>query len=569
MDRARLIREITAKGIPVEGGVLKVVKELGRGGNGVAFRCGDSHDNFIVAKIYIPPDNRDLDERSLARFEREIKLSTALRHPNVIRALASGTLKIGAYTLPFYTMPLAPKTLRDAMKPWADADSLDRLLRVFLKAARGVVFLHSNQVVHRDLKPENVLIADDGTPWIADLGIAHVNPQFVSGSLKTIEKEHLLNRDYYAPEQRFGSAVDVDQRADIYALGCILYEIILGTPPVRNNCPSLSSRDEALGYLDPVFNRMTAYSPEERYQRLEDALDDMGIQAGWVLATLRGDRPAVNRDVPTMAKLLKSSNEAHRRRGTELAKELGKEALEVLHELLGHSRRDVRDAAALALGEIAEPNSLPYLIAALYGNTRRPSSFRPSSDKASAAIGQYPPELRLKACGEIRQPVRPIQVLEIINDLPTDLAYGIVSQLVERKLLLLDWTETEAELLITIDADRVWPQVEELFREGNGFKLKSLLKHLSVRRKAHCIKLWLNGLKYSWYLEDIFEEIRRLEADGETKKELFDLILSKVIASPGSLKAREDLIKYTTSELGKLSSESGRAAQAGGTPSTQ
>src|SRR5712692_10397897 len=103
MDRARLIREISTKGIPVGDKSLKVVKELGRGGNGVAFRCADSHGNFIVAKIYIPPDNRDLDERSLARVEREIKLSTTLRHRNVIRALASGTLKMGAYTLPFYT----------------------------------------------------------------------------------------------------------------------------------------------------------------------------------------------------------------------------------------------------------------------------------------------------------------------------------------------------------------------------------------------------------------------------------------------------------------------------------
>src|SRR5260370_35214819 len=133
MDRAGLIREIAAKGMPVEGGLLEVAKELGRGGNGVAFRCTDSRGNFIVAKIYIPPDSRDLDERSLARFEREIKLSTTLRHPNVIRALNSGVLKMGTYALPFYTMHLAPKTLRDVMNPWAEADNLDRLLRLFLK----------------------------------------------------------------------------------------------------------------------------------------------------------------------------------------------------------------------------------------------------------------------------------------------------------------------------------------------------------------------------------------------------------------------------------------------------
>ncbi len=350
MDRSRIIKEITAKGIPVDAEVLKVVKELGRGGNGVAFKCLDARRDPLVAKVYIPPDNRDLDERALKRFEHEVKLTTTLRHPNVIRAISSGVLKIGAYHLPFYTMPLAPKTFRDVMQPWTDADDLNRLVRVFLKAARGVVFLHSNEVVHRDLKPENILVSGDGTPWIADLGIAHVNPSFVSGSLKTIEMERLLNRDYYAPEQRFGSAVEVDQRADIYALGCILYELIMGTPPVRNNSPRLGSRDEALAYLDPIFNRMTAFSADDRYQRLEEAIDDLSINFGYTLATMQGGRAAANRDLPTMIKLLRSSNELHRRKGIEIARELGNEALEPLHELVGHARRDVRDAAALALG---------------------------------------------------------------------------------------------------------------------------------------------------------------------------------------------------------------------------
>src|SRR6266436_7252018 len=79
MDRSRLIREIIQKGISFQAEKLKVIKELGRGGNGVAFQCINALGETVVAKIYIPPDNRDLDSQSLARFEREIKLSTTLR----------------------------------------------------------------------------------------------------------------------------------------------------------------------------------------------------------------------------------------------------------------------------------------------------------------------------------------------------------------------------------------------------------------------------------------------------------------------------------------------------------
>lgn len=489
MDRARIIREITSKGISVDTEVLRVVKELGRGGNGVAFRCLDSHRDPLVAKVYIPPDNRDLDERALKRFEHEIKLTTTLRHPNVIRAISSGVLRIGAYHLPFYTMPLAPKTFREIMRPWTDADGLNRLVRVFLKAARGVVFLHSNEVVHRDLKPENILISGDGTPWIADLGIAHVNPLFVSGSLKTIEMERLLNRDYYAPEQRFGSAADVDQRADIYAVGCILYELVMGTPPVRNNSPRLESKDKALAYLDPIFERMTAFSAGDRYQRLEDALEDLSISFGYVLATIQGGRAAANRDLPTMIKQLRSSNELHRKKGIDIARELGKSALEPLHELVGHGRRDVRNAVVLALGEIADPSSLHYLVSALYGDGKKASTFRPSADTAALAISCYPPDLRVKACDEISRPVRPSQAVQILKGLPIDEAYAAYLRLVSREALLLDWGESEVDGLVSLDEERAWPSIQKLIEQRQEWKVRDVLGHLSPARQVDCIRL--------------------------------------------------------------------------------
>jgi serine/threonine protein kinase len=552
MDRSRLIKEIISKGIPVDGDVLKVVEELGRGGNGVAFRCQDSHGSTLVAKVYIPPDKRDLDERALKRFEHEIKLTTTLRHPNVIRASSSGALKIGAYNLPFYTMPLAPKTLRAMMQPWADADGLNQIVRLFLKAARGVVFLHSNGIVHRDLKPENVLISADGTPWIADLGIAHVDPQFVSGSLKTIALERLLNRDYYAPEQRFGSAGDVDQRADIYALGCILYELVMGTPPVRNNSPRLGSKDKALGFMDPIFDRMTAFSATDRYERLEDALDDLGIGFGYVLATIQGGRAAANRDLPTMMKLLKSSNELHRKKGVEIARELGKDALEQLHELVGHGRRDVRNAAVLALGEIADPSSLHYIVSALYGDGKKASTFRPSADTAAFAISCYPPDLRVRACDEISHPVRPSQAVQMLKGLPVDEAYAAYLRLLSRSVLLLDWAESEVIGLAMLDEERAWPSIQKLIERGQDWKLDSVIEHLSPKRQVDCIELWLPRLKESWFFEHMFRILQTSQISVEDKREMLRRLLTRIGAFEGRFNDRDEVQKAVRNELRAL-----------------
>jgi serine/threonine protein kinase len=320
VDRSRILTRIKANGIPSHGKTLKVLRSLGEGGNGAALLCKTEDGKELVVKIYLPPDKRDLDQRALARFENEVKLASKIRHPNVVRALDSGKLTLGAYSLPFYVMPRAAKTLRDFTNSHHnDPIKIERRMRLFLRAALGVAFLHANGIVHRDLKPENVLIGKNGSPWVADLGIAHVNPDFVSVGVKTIASERLLNRDYYAPEQRFGNAPEVDNRADIYALGYILYELLAGSPPVRSSSPALSKTNESFAPLDPIFTRMTAHDKKDRYEVVEDAVEELSLTFGWVLATIKGARPAESADVPTMTRLLKSSNETHRQHGILLA----------------------------------------------------------------------------------------------------------------------------------------------------------------------------------------------------------------------------------------------------------
>jgi serine/threonine protein kinase len=353
--------------------------------------------------------------------------------------------------------------------------------------------------------------------------------------------------------------VEVDERADIYALGCIMYELILGTPPVRNNSPALSSRDEALVYLEPVFNKMTAYSASERYERLEDALDDLGIAFGYALATIRGGRAVANRDLPTMTKLLRSSNEMHRNRGIEIAKELGKEAVESLHSLLGHARREVRNAAALALGEITDPDSLRYLVAAMYGQSKKAHAFRPSADTASTAIARYPAELRLHACEEISQPVPAPLVLQILQDLPEGDGYTTFSELAARGVILLDSTESELGFLAEIDEDRAWPLILALVRDRKGWewnwKLRSILGHLSPLRQAELIKLWLPNVEDSWHFKQIFDSLRSSSIPVDIKSECLNLLLLCIESFGRRFEGKYSMAEAVKKELAQLNSD--------------
>ncbi len=495
MDRKRLVKQIKSKGITIGADSLKILRELGSGGNGVAFLCETKGSDPIVAKVYIPPDSRDLDERAYKRFKNEISLISKMRHPNVIRALGSGTIQVGAYSLPLYTMPFAPSTLRQDIKDPTTTGNLEKKLRLFVRATLGVAALHSLGIVHRDLKPENILISKEGTPWVADLGIARVSSQLATTGVKTLASERLRNQDYYAPEQRFGSATDVDHRADIYALGCILYELVLGRPPVRVNSPKLQTVSGAFAPLDPIIDQMTAFDPKARYPLLEDVLEDLSITCGGVLAAYESGRPPAKTDLPTMVRLIRSSNEALRQKGIELARRLDTEAMDTLYDLLGNARREVRNSAATALGHINQPESLPYLVGALYGITDNASRFRPSADTASGAIARFPLDQRLKALSQLSRPIRPAQVLEMIIGMSTEDAYSVVQNLANNNLILLDWGETILEVLVLIDEEKTWPAIKKAVTDNDirsSFRVKRYISNLSPEHQTEFVTLWLD-----------------------------------------------------------------------------
>ena len=161
------------------------------------------------------------------RFVREIAITARLNHPNILALLDSGETPDGEFA--YYVMPVATgESLRDRL----DRDgalSLKDALRLARELTEALAHAHAHGVVHRDIKPANVLLSS-GHVIVADFGIAKAVSQAKGDATLTIEGTSLGSPVYMAPEQVSGSD-DVNHRADIYAVGAILYEMLTGTPP--------------------------------------------------------------------------------------------------------------------------------------------------------------------------------------------------------------------------------------------------------------------------------------------------------------------------------------------------
>ena len=202
--------------VPPEAAGFTFESVIGVGGMGAVWRAVQHLPSRTVAVKFVR--GRQASEGALARLRGEANAAARLQHPNVVTLYefredpAAGA---------FLTLEYVPGgTLADRMAGGPlDPAGACRLVRTL---AEAVGFAHSRGVVHRDLKPANVLLADDGTPKVADFGIARVQGSNTPGEVAGTPH-------YMAPEQARGDAVDA--RADVYALGVILFELVTGQTP--------------------------------------------------------------------------------------------------------------------------------------------------------------------------------------------------------------------------------------------------------------------------------------------------------------------------------------------------
>jgi serine/threonine protein kinase len=199
-------------------GPYRITRVIGRGRMGIVFEGTEDGGEPVALKVVTTELSQD--DVFLRRFRREVKAAQKIEHPNVVPVLDDGV----EGGLPYLVQRLIPGgSLADRVARSGPL-SLEAAVRLLAGAAAGIDALHGAGLVHRDIKGANILLEGE-TPYVSDFGLAKDS----QASNLTRPGQALGSLDYMSPEQIRGE--DVSPATDIYALGCVMFEILTGTPP--------------------------------------------------------------------------------------------------------------------------------------------------------------------------------------------------------------------------------------------------------------------------------------------------------------------------------------------------
>ena len=257
---------------------FNVLEPIGAGGMGVVYRAEDTRLGRTVALKFLLP-HLSLDPSAKARFLREGRSAAALDHPNLCSIHEVGESEDGRLFLAMALYPgetLKTRLARDGPPPVGEALEISR------QVAAGLESAHAAVIVHRDLKPGNVMLLPDGTVKILDFGLAKARDQSLTETgavLGTVS--------YMAPEQISGDTVD--PRADLWALGIVLYETLTGRTPFEGEqhitiaqailnddpVPPSTHRGDVPVALEDVVLRLLEKNPDKRYASASELLENL------------------------------------------------------------------------------------------------------------------------------------------------------------------------------------------------------------------------------------------------------------------------------------------------------
>ncbi|MEV7416011.1 protein kinase [Streptomyces sp. NPDC089919] len=260
-------------------GRYRLTHRLGRGGMAEVFAAEDVRLGRTVAVKLLRADLAE-DPVSKARFTREAQSVAGLNHHAVVAVYDSGEDRVGPNVVPYIVMELVEgRTIRDLLIS-AEAPGPDQALIIVSGVLEALAYSHQHGIVHRDIKPANVIITTTGAVKVMDFGIARA----LHGAQSTMTQTGMVmgTPQYLSPEQALGKAVD--HRSDLYATGCLLYELLALRPPFTGETPlsvvyqhvqdaPVPPSQQSPGVppeLDGLVMRSLAKDPDDRFQSAEE-----------------------------------------------------------------------------------------------------------------------------------------------------------------------------------------------------------------------------------------------------------------------------------------------------------
>jgi len=281
--------EMWGNGGLVGDGRYRLTRRLGRGGMAEVFAAEDVRLGRTVAVKLLRADLAE-DPTSKARFTREAQSVAGLNHHAIVAVYDSGEDFVGGQSVPYIVMEIVEgRTIRDLLLN-AEAPGPEQALIIVSGVLEALAYSHQHGIVHRDIKPANVIITENGAVKVMDFGIARA----LHGASTTMTQTGMVmgTPQYLSPEQALGKAVD--HRSDLYATGCLLYELLALRPPFTGETPLSvvyqhvqdipmppSEVSEAVPpELDGLVMRSLAKEPDDRFQTAEEmrGLIQYGLQ---------------------------------------------------------------------------------------------------------------------------------------------------------------------------------------------------------------------------------------------------------------------------------------------------